>query len=148
MASFVLVLLAVALFASAGGVVAFFVMKAQARDRLESVIDAPSTEPFAVFSVVQAFDPDYAIIWDIQFPALQLIDTAGVSGLPTGQLRLFYFRSARIYPELYDGSSFGSWLEFLEGEQLISRNGRRVFITAEGHEFLAYRLVPEALPVG
>lgn len=142
MATLVLTVLAIALFTAAGGVLTFLAMRAQAK---ESTADAKRSEPFAVFSLAQAFDPEYALIWDTQLPALQLIDNAGTKGIRTQQLSPFYARSARSYPELYDGSSFGSWLEFLEREQLIRKKTTRVFITAEGHELLEYRVVPEVV---
>lgn len=132
--------LTIAIAAAAGGVLAFLVVQGRAKDRLCNLFDASMYEPFSVFSVLQAFDPDQAIIWDTQFPALQLIDEAS-EGLRVGRLRLFYTRSARSYPELYDGSTFKSWLAFLEREKLISRMGRRLFITVEGHELLSYRIV-------
>lgn len=141
----VVTVIALALFLAAGGVLAFLIIQGRARDRLYSVFEAKAYEPFAVFSVIQAFDPDFAVIWDTQTPALQLVDEASIQGLPVHRLQPFYARSARMYPELYDGSSFGGWLDFLEREQLIDRSGRRVFITAEGHEFLTYRLVPKAV---
>jgi hypothetical protein len=139
----VLGLLGIALFAVAGGVLTFLTMQGRAKDRIESGADARQGESFAVFSVAQAFDPDYAVIWDTQLPALQLISRAGPKGMRAQQLCPFYNQSARCYPELYDGSSFGSWLEFLEKEQLIRKKTTRVFITAEGQEFLEYGVVPE-----
>jgi hypothetical protein len=141
-------LFAIALFLVAGGILAFLAMQSQQNKGSGINVEPGNSEPLAVFSVAQAFDPDYAIIWDTQFPALQLIDNAGVKGIRTQQLYLFYLRSARRYPELYDGSNFGSWLEFLEREQLVRKKATRVFITAEGHEFLAYRVAPETVLAG
>jgi hypothetical protein len=125
-ATLALALLGVSLFAAAGGVLAYLTMQGRAKDRLDRGFDPRQGEPFAVFSVAQAFDPDYAIIWDTQLPALQLIKRAGAKGMRAQQLHPFYVQSARCYPELYDGTSFGSWLDFLEREQLTGK-GRRVY---------------------
>ncbi len=95
-------------------------------------------DPWKVISVAQAFDPDYAILWETQVPALKLIDSAGPDGVHARQLYGFYRDSVRLYPELFDNSTFRSWLQFLEQERLITRVGKRVFITAEGHEFFAF----------
>ena len=103
-------------------------------------------DTFIAFSVAQAFDRDCAIIWSTQVPALQLIDNAGKKGVPVKQLYPFYTRGLRRYPELYEGSSFGSWLEFLERERLVIRSGLQILITRDGHKFLRYRLAPESIP--
>jgi hypothetical protein len=103
-------------------------------------------DTFTAFSVAQAFDRDCAIIWSTQVPALELVDNAGRNGVPVKQLYPFYTRGVRRYPELYEGSSFGSWLEFLEREKLVTRSGLQVLITRDGHKFLQYRLVPESIP--
>ncbi len=124
-------------------------MRDRARNWTRASTDHPTaSEPFAVFCIRQAFDSDCAVIWDTQVPALELIDRTGIRGLPVRQLRPVYARSARSYPELYDGSTFGSWLEFLESEQLINRSNGHLFITAEGQQFLAYRLVPKEVLAG
>ncbi len=102
-------------------------------------------DSFAAFSVAQAFDRDYAIIWNTQVSALQLIDKAEKKGVPVKRLYPFYTRGVRRYPELYEGSNFGSWLEFLEREELITRSGLQVLITRDGHTFLQYRLTPESI---
>jgi len=99
---------------------------------------------FSVLSMEQAFDPDHAIIWDTQVPALQLIASAGREGLSLEELRGFYARSACRYPELYDGSSFESWLEFLKETQLISVGLYRVLLMPEGQQFLWHRVTAEA----
>jgi hypothetical protein len=104
----------------------------------ESVCEPGYGDPWKVFSVAQAFDPDYAILWETQVPALELIDAAGLDGVHARQLYGFYRSSARLYPELFDNSTFRSWLQFLEQERLITRVGKRVFITAEGHAFFAF----------
>ena len=102
-------------------------------------------ETFTAFSVAQAFDRDCAIIWSTQISALQLLDNAGKRGVPVKQLYPLYARGVRRYPELYDGSNFGSWLEFLEREKLVTRIGLQVLITRDGHKFLQYRLAPESI---
>jgi len=101
-------------------------------------------EPFTMVAVSQAFDPDYAILWDTQFPALHLVEQAGRHGLPLKCLLMWYADSTLRYPELYDGSSFGGWLEYLQREGLVKRKGRHIIITSEGQEFLHYRIATKA----
>ncbi len=113
-------------------------------DPLDDAIEE-QRDTFTAFSVAQAFDRDCAIIWSTQVSALQLVDNAGKKGVPVKQLYPFYTRGVRRYPELYEGSSFGSWLEFLEREKLATRSGLQVFITEDGHKFLQYRLTPESV---
>ena len=114
-------------------------------DALEDDVEEQS-DTFTAFSVAQAFDRDCAIIWSTQVSALQLIDNAGKEGVPVKQLYPFYTRGVRGYPELYEGSNFGSWLEFLEREKLVTRIGLQVLMTRDGHKFLQYRLTPDSIP--
>ncbi len=95
---------------------------------------------FSVLSIEQAFDPDYAIIWDTQVPALRLIASAGRTGLPVESLCSSYTRSCRRYPEIYDGSNFEGWLEFLEETKLITVRVGRASLTQLGEQFLRYRI--------
>jgi len=113
-------------------------------EALRKKLSTPSDCPFLAISVSQAFDSHEAIIWETQIPILQSVDAAGIGGVSAWCLYRFYCRSAQLYPELYEGSNFRSWLDFLQREQLIHICGTRVFITREGHEFLACRVVPEA----
>ncbi len=106
---------------------------------------ATGDEPFTVLSVPQAFDPDYAIIWGTQIPALELVVNAGASGLPVRQLLCWYEDSARHYPELYDGSNFARWIEFFEREQLLRADQGTVLITTAGRQFLQCRVTAPVL---
>ncbi len=96
--------------------------------------------PFRVLSVCDAFEPEYAVLWDTQVPALRLIAGEGNRGLPLTKLREIYRASARRYPELYDGCTFQQWLTFLEIAELITTTEHRAAITKEGIEFLKYRV--------
>jgi hypothetical protein len=96
--------------------------------------------PFRVLSVCDAFEPDYAVLWETQAPALRLVATAGTKGVTRPQLFAFYKRAASRYPELYDGSSFRQWLQFLEGAELISVRDSRITITPQGLQFLRFRV--------
>lgn len=109
-------------------------------------VEDQERDPFTVFCIAQAFDRDCAIIWSTQISALRLLDNAGTKGVAVKQMFPFYARAVRRYPELYDGSTFGSWLGFLEREQLLKRSGLQVFITNDGHQFLEYGLAPECMP--
>jgi len=96
-------------------------------------------DPFFALRMDQAFDPDHAIIWDTQLPALELMASAGGDGAPVKDLRGFYARSCGQYPELYDGSSFRGWLEFLKREQLVDVDGDRASLSNQGLHFLRAR---------
>ena len=94
-----------------------------------------------MLSIALAFDPDHALVWETQIPILQLISIAEPHGISVRSLHRAYLESARCYPELYEGSSFKRWLEFLECAQLVTRiDGQRVLLTTQGKEFLHYRI--------
>ena len=95
---------------------------------------------FSVLSIEQAFDPDQAVIWETQDPALQLIASAGSEGLLVERLRPFYIRSAHRYPELYDGATFVSWLAFLQHVDIITMKLGMASLTTSGQQFLKYRV--------
>lgn len=99
--------------------------------------------PFRALSVCDAFEAEYAALWETQVPALTLIASEGGSGVSIQGLYRFYRRSARKYPELYDGSSFQQWVMFLESAELIVVGEKRVVITKEGLDFLKFRVHTE-----
>jgi hypothetical protein len=96
--------------------------------------------PFRVLSVCDAFEPEYAVLWETQAPALRFVAAAGAKGVSRPNLYAFYRRTAGRYPELYEGSSFKQWLEFLEASELIYDRAGRVGITPQGSEFLRFRV--------
>jgi len=95
-------------------------------------------EPFVAVPLILAFEPEYAVMWDTQLPALTLIRSAGPCGIPSHRLCAWYVKTSRRYPELYDGSSFRQWTEFLSEARLIRREEGKILLTAEGKEFLEY----------
>jgi hypothetical protein len=95
-------------------------------------------ECFTAVPLLAAFEPDYAILWETQVPALKLIASGGQIGLPKYRLSACYANSAHRYPELYDGCSFQRWVEFLAREHLIVLIRGRIVLTAEGGDFLRY----------
>ena len=99
-------------------------------------------QPFTVLSMLDAFDPAAAVLWETQVPALELIHAAGARGVPQDRLHRLFFASLSAYPELYEGCGFDSWLGFLEQAQLVTRTPSRAFLTPEGEAFLRYRIVP------
>ncbi len=110
----------------------------------ERIWQEASRETFSVLSIALAFDPDHALLWETQTPILQLISIAGPQGISVRALHRAYLESARCYPELYEGSSFKRWLEFLERAQLLACiDGQRVLLTSQGREFLHYRITAE-----
>jgi hypothetical protein len=67
-----------------------------------------------------------------------MVLAAGARGLSPQRLYRFYLASAAAFPELYDGSSFYNWLDFLERSRLITMTQERIVLTPEGREFLDY----------
>ena len=116
---------------------------------VERIWREPSGKAFSVLSVALAFDPDHALVWETQIPILQLISTAGPHGISIRRLHQAYLESARHYPELYEGSSFKTWLEFLEHARLaVCPDGQRVLLTSQGSDFLHYRITAhEVVPL-
>lgn len=96
--------------------------------------------PFRVLSVCDAFEPEYAVLWETQAPALRFVAAAGAKGVTRPQLFAFYKRAACQYPELYEGSSFQQWLQFLESSELVSLRESRVSATPQGLQFLRFRV--------
>lgn len=105
------------------------------RGQLRRIRYDPEARPFTL-SLTEAFDPDHAILWSTQVPALQLIGNAGPRGVTYHRLFCCYERTAQRYPELYDGCSFAQWLSFLQGAELITVSTYRVRITRTGRCFL------------
>ncbi|MBZ5707146.1 MAG: hypothetical protein LAN63_17505 [Acidobacteriia bacterium] len=102
-------------------------------------------KPLALLSIIQAYDPIYAVLWEAPISALELIESGGGSGIPVARLRPSFDKAAACFPEIYEGCSFVQWLRFLEETHLISWDGYRVLVTAEGKAFLKYRFVTDAL---
>jgi hypothetical protein len=102
-------------------------------------------QPLAMLSIVEAFDPVLAALWEAPIAALERIDVAGPAGIAVGVLRPIYARAARCFPEVYDGYTFPQWVGSLEANQLISWRGDRVVLTPDGQAFLRYRFVTNAL---
>ena len=98
-----------------------------------------------LLSISEAFDPVYSTLWDAPIAALELIDSAGPAGIPVARLRPIYSAAAAHFPEIYDGCSFVHWLEFLEKTGLISWHSYKVVLTPDGHAFLRFRFVTDAM---
>jgi len=64
-----------------------------------------SAQPF-MLSLNEAFDPDHALLWSTQIPALRTIHQAGSRGVKYAELLRTYQQAMRTFPELYEGSSF------------------------------------------
>ena len=99
----------------------------------------------ALLSIPEAFDPIYSILWEEPVAALKLMDSAGTSGIPAAGLRPIYEEAAARFPEIYEGCGFVPWLQFLEETQLISWHGCNVVLTPDGHAFLKFRFVTDAM---
>jgi hypothetical protein len=116
------------------------------RHVLERIRCEPAGVAFSTLSIALAFDPDHAILWETQVPALKLISSAGPQGVHMRQLYAWFRVAAVRYPEVYEGSGFKQWLDFLEEAQLVTFDASRVALTPKGREFLRYRITAE--PVG
>lgn len=99
---------------------------------------------FSIIRVADAFEPDTSVLWETQIPALERIGLGGPHGLPKVALRRWYRQSSSRYPELYDGSDFEAWLQFLESADLVVCTEDMVTITAAGKEFLKCRVAATA----
>jgi hypothetical protein len=107
--------------------------------QLQRIHFDPAAKPF-VLSLEDAFDPNHALLWSTQVPALQLIASGGSAGVSYNRLYAAYQKTAASFPELYDGSSFAQWLSCLERSNLITLTSYRVKITSYGRDFLWYCL--------
>jgi hypothetical protein len=59
-------------------------------------------------------DGDYNLLWQTQLPALELLNSAGSCGVSLTRMTKLYREIARVYPEIYDGSTFQEWLDALQ----------------------------------
>jgi len=97
-------------------------------------------KPFSLITIGDAFDPERAILWETQIPALQLIS----GGVPAARLFLLYACYPKRYPELFEGATFEEWLQFLKQCNLVEVAAGEIRLTAEGSEFLgSLRPAPE-----
>ena len=94
--------------------------------------------PFTVLRLAHLLDPSCTVLWHTQLPALRQIGEAGEKGLKAADLTTGYACSARLYPELYEGTSFAAWLRFLDKAGLVAAHGTMVAMTAEGERWLKY----------
>ncbi|HVO63833.1 MAG TPA: hypothetical protein VMT53_23115 [Terriglobales bacterium] len=104
----------------------------------------PTNRP-ALFSIAEAFDPIYSVLWEAPVAALEIIDSARASGIPVARLHAIYREAAARFPEFYDGCSFIAWLQFLEDARMISWHGAHLVLTPEGQAFLRFRFVTDAM---
>ena len=102
-------------------------------------------KPLPFLSITEAFDPIYSVLWEAPIAALQLIDSAGTSGIPVASLRPIYEKAAARFPEIYDGCGFLQWLQFLEESQLISWYSDKAVLTPDGQDLLRFRFVTDAM---
>jgi len=92
----------------------------------------------AGFSIIQAFEKAYMLIWGSQIAALQSLNSSG--SIDAELLRPWYDQAAAGETELYAAYTFEQWLGFLQRNSLIIWDSGRVQITVEGREFLKYLL--------
>jgi hypothetical protein len=134
----ILAILSVVLFVVTLGLLGF--AEISETRKLRTLDSATTGSPFRVLSVCDAFEPDYAVLWETQVPALRRIAAAGPKGVARNQLFALHHRSATCFPELYDGSGFQQWLDFLQEAELVTIRENRISITPQGVQFLRYRV--------
>jgi hypothetical protein len=140
-----LLILAVASFSAFFLVMAWLrVASAHESREIHRQLIATHAKPLSLLSITDAFDPIHAILWEAPIAALQVIDSAGASGIPVARLHSIFVKAAARFPEIYEGCSFVQWLQFLEQNRLISWNGYRAILTLEGREFLKCRFISDA----
>ena len=103
------------------------------------------SQPLALLSIAEAYNPVYSALWEAPIAALELIESAGLSGVPAARLRPIYEQAAARFPEIYDGCSFLQWVQFLEATRLIAWLGFSVVVTPDGHAFLRFHFITDAL---
>jgi hypothetical protein len=113
------------------------VAAASERGQLRRIQFDPLAQPFAL-RLSEAFDSEQAMLWTTQIDALRLIASGGMDGVPYDCVYRAYQKTARTFPELYEGCGFAQWLFFLERSELVILTGSCVRITACGREFLNY----------
>jgi len=88
---------------------------------------------------VDAEAPDCALLWETQRPALEMLRASGSTGVSKARMRKLYREFARVYPELYDGSTFMDWMDALQNAAVAvhCRAADRIAITETGRSILA-----------
>jgi len=136
--------LAIASFLAVGVFVVWLIADTRESRPVRHQRDVARVEPF-LLSISEAFDPIHSILWQAPIAAFELIDGGGESGIPVTKFRPIYDEAARRFPEIYEGYGFASWLHVLEEMRLISWDGSNVVLTPEGHAFLRFRFVTDAM---
>lgn len=77
-------------------------------------------------------DPDYAALWESQMPVLALLRSGGRKGVTLSQAKKLFEEMRHRYPELYDGSTFGDWLDWLQRAEVAHRQQDTIAITEKG----------------
>ena len=81
-------------------------------------------------------DCDYELLWDTQLPALELLSSAGSSGVPIVRMTKRYRECAIAYPELFDGSTVSDWLDALQNVEVAVCGETMIAITEKGRFIL------------
>jgi len=78
----------------------------------------------------------YNRIFGSQLEAMKTLDTRGSATV--ADAKQYYDSLIPRFPNMYPGYSFESWLGFMVGVGLVSREGERLTPTFYGHDFLVY----------
>ena len=90
-------------------------------------------------------DCDYTLFWQAQKPALELLASAEPTGALPSRLEKLYHGLARSYPELFEGSDFGDWVQALQKAEVVSKHTNLITITDKG-KFILQTLQRDRVP--
>ena len=121
------------------GLVCWFMTVRQAPSRVQNHLCKRSPRPanssgatLGVLAIADAYDPDRSVLWENQVGALQRIG----SQITVQELALLWEQYLRLYPELYEETTFSDWLAFLQNCKLAESDGTVVRLTSNGRDFL------------
>jgi hypothetical protein len=77
-------------------------------------------------------DPDSQVLWQTQIPVLASLRSGGSQGISLLEAKAWYERLCHRYPELYDGSTFADWLDWLERMEVVQCEQGKIMITEKG----------------
>ena len=131
------VMLAILVLPIAAGIICWFVVVLEAPTRTQDGLHtAPpanvSHDTLGVLSIADVYDPDRSVLWENQVSALQRISAS----ITIRELSALWGCYLRLYPELYEKTSFCAWLAFLQNCNLVESDGNVVRLSANGRDFL------------
>ncbi len=90
----------------------------------------------SLIALGDVFDPDVAPVWITQVSALDLFASRWPQGVHSAEVREIYRVSAKFFPEIFEGSTYESWLQFLEENELVERKAEWVIAKPGCFQFM------------